>query len=219
MPTLSVGTLTADMMDQASAIQTLETSGIPLYHLDVMDGQVWPKITVGAPFLAGIKTSLLKDVHLLCDKPENHIADFASAGADLISFCVEYTQDIGNTLDLITEATNANDPERGILRGTSLNPNTPLETIQPHLDKIDFVLLLAVGPDTGKETFFDSIPEKINTLRSWKSDLLICIDGAVKKDNIGDIASMEPDFIVSGSAIFDGTDPAANIQLMQQAMA
>lgn len=218
-PRLSVGTLTADLMDLASAVRILEQAEVPLLHLDVMDGRVWPNITAGPGFLAGLRTTLLKDVHLLVEEPEKHIAAFAKAGADLISFSVEDTADLGAVLALIGEAENANDPARGILRGVSLNPATPLDTIRPHLDRIDFVLLLAVGPDTGKESFLADIPAKIRQLRAWKEDLLLFIDGSVKKDNIGEIAGMGSDFIVTGSAVFDGGDASRNLAEMKASIA
>jgi ribulose-phosphate 3-epimerase len=87
-PQLSVATLSADIGDQNSALQTLSQNGVNLLHFDVMDGNIWSNITVGSPFVAGLKTDLLKDVHLLIDQPEKHIASFAKAGADLISFSV-----------------------------------------------------------------------------------------------------------------------------------
>lgn len=214
-PCLSVGTLTADMMHQGAAVQTLEQEGIPLLHLDVMDGRIWPNITVGPSFLAGLKTSLLKDVHLLIEEPEKHITAFAKAGADLISFSVESSRDISATLELIGQSENANDPNRGILRGVSLYPHTPLETIQPYLGQIDFVLLVAIGPDTGKENFLSEIPARIQQLREWKPELLVFIDGAVKKHNIGEIAQMGSDAIVTGSAVFDGNDAAQNLTEMK----
>ncbi|MCX8237807.1 MAG: ribulose-phosphate 3-epimerase [Akkermansiaceae bacterium] len=210
-PQLSVATLSADIGDQNSALQTLSQNGVNLLHFDVMDGNIWSNITVGSPFVAGLKTDLLKDVHLLIDQPEKHIASFAKAGADLISFSVEYTADIGATLSLISK----NDE---IVRGVSLNPATSVDTIQPYLDQIDYVLVLGVGPDTGKASFLDDLPAKIEILRSWKPDLLICVDGAVKKDTIAQIARMKPNFVVSGSAIFDGNDPVENLGAFQSAL-
>lgn len=211
-PQLSVATLTADIGDQKAALQTLVENGVRLLHFDVMDGVIWPTITVGSPFVAGLKTELLKDVHLLIDKPEKHIASFAKAGADLISFSVEYTDEIGTTLGLISEHDD-------IVRGASLNPGTPVETIAPHLDQLDYVLVLGVGPDTGKQSFLDDLPAKIAELRSLKPDILVCVDGAVKKETIDQIAAMKPDFVVSGSAIFDGNDPVANLTIFNNALA
>jgi ribulose-phosphate 3-epimerase len=217
-PQLSVGILTADMMDLSAGIQLLEDAGVELLHIDVMDGQIWPQITVGAPVLGGLKTTMLKDVHLLIDKPERQVVHFAKAGADIIVFSVEYCEDIGQTLDLIGQQENVNDPQRGILRGVSLNPDTPVDTIKPFIEKIDVVVLLAVGPDTGKASFFPEVAEKITALKTLKEDVVIFVDGAVKKDNVAQVAAMGADVIVTGSAVFDGKDPAGNVKYMMEAI-
>lgn len=208
---LSIGTLTTE--DQPAAIQTLLAGNIPLLHVDIMDGKIWPKATVGPDFVASLETDLLKDVHLLIDRPEDQIAAFAAAGAGIISFSIEYTSDLGATLALI-EASGEH-----ILRGVSLNPATDLELIRPHLDHIDLVILLAIGPDTGGETFFEGLPAKVAQLRAWKPELLITVDGAVKKNNVAEVAKIGSDFIATGSAVFDGVDPAANITEMKTSIA
>ena len=208
---LSVGTLTGDMMHQASDIQILEDAGIHLLHLDVMDGTVWPKISVGSGFLAGLKTDLIKDVHLLTSHPEKHVADFAAAGADIITVQIEQCDDVAATITSIREA--------GCLASVGIYPTTSLEELLPHLERCDVVFLLSIGPETGKQTYFDVVAKRITQLREAKPDLLLAIDGAVKKDNVGELATMQPDLIVTGSAIFDGNDPAANIHFMQQEIA
>lgn len=202
-------------MDQRSAVQTLEQQGIELLHIDVMDGRIWPKITVGHFFVAGLETSLLKDVHLLIEEPEKQIPAFANAGADMISFTVESCQDVGAALDLMIELERQGEGNRRIQRGLSLYPSTSLETIRPHLDKTDFVLLVSIGPDTGKESFLSEIPDRIKQLREWKPDLLISVDGGIKKNNIGEVAKMGADIIVTGSAVFDGNDAAQNLVEMK----
>jgi len=211
-PKLSVGILAGDVMDFGASIKLLEQFGV-LVHLDVMDGRVWPKITAGAPILAGLRTRLLKDVHLLIEEPEKHIADFAKAGADIISFSVEHCSNVAATLDLIRRMENANNPARGILRGVSLDPSTPVEVLEPVAGKIDVVVLLAVGPDTGKQDFIAGLPEKMAAVRSLNDDIVVFVDGAVTKDNIGPITAMGPDGIVTGSAAFAG-NPADNIRFM-----
>ncbi len=205
-PQLSIGTLTGSMMNQGQEISILEKAGVNLLHLDVMDGHAWPKITVGAPFLAGLKTDLIKDVHLLISQPENHIADFVNAGANIITVHSEHTEKFEETLDLI----NTSDA----LCSVGIYPSTPLEAITKHLDKIDVVFVISIGPDTGKETFFELVAERVTKLRELKPELVIAIDGAVKKNNIGDIAAIKPDLIVTGSAVFDGNDAASNISEM-----
>lgn len=211
-PKLSVGILAGDVMDFAASIELLERFGV-LLHLDVMDGRVWPKITAGAPILAGMRTRLLKDVHLLIEQPEKHVEDFAKAGADIITFSVEHCGNVAATLDLIGQMKNANDPARGILRGVSLDPATPVDVFAPVADKLDVVVLLAVGPDTGKQDFIAGLPEKIAAVRALNGDTVIFVDGAVAKGNIGQLAAMGPNGIVTGSAAFAG-DPADNIQFM-----
>ncbi len=209
-PQLSIGTLTGNMMHHADEIKTLEENGIHLLHLDVMDGTIWPKISVGSGFLAGLQTDLLKDVHLLTSHPEKHVADFAAAGADIITVQIEDCADLPATLNNIREA--------GCLSSVGIYPTTAIEELLPHLELCDVVFLLSIGPDTGKQTFFDVVSTRITQLRELKPDLIIAIDGAVKKDNVGELATFKSDLIVTGSAIFDGHDAAANIHHMQAAI-
>ena len=210
-PQLSVATLSADMGNQNAALQTLKENDVNLLHFDVMDGNIWPNITVGSPFVAGLKTDLLKDVHLLINKPKQHIDAFAKGGADLISFSVEYTAHINDTLARIST-------HEDIVRGVSLNPGTSPSFIKDYLDQIDYVLLLGVGPYSGKELFLDDIPPKIKTLLEWKPELLICIDGGVNKNTIAQISAMNPHFVVSGSAIFNNEDPVENLAFFNNAI-
>ena len=217
-PTVSVGVLTADMMNLASELELIESAGIKLLHYDVMDGKFWPKITIGPSLVQGLKTSMLKDVHLLIDKPENHIEDFAKAGADIIIFAIESCGDIARTLRRIGQMKNANDPDRGILKGISLNPATPIDVITPVIDDVDIVLLLAVGPDTGSQNFISELPGRIAEVKKIKKDVLIFIDGAVKKNNIAEVAAMGPDVVITGSAVFDGNAPKENAKFMLEAM-
>lgn len=210
VPQLSIGTLTGDMMHQAHDIKILEDSGIHLLHLDVMDGTIWPKISVGSGFLAGLQTDLIKDVHLLTSHPAKHVADFAAAGADIITVQIEQCDDIPATLTNIRET--------GCLSSAGIYPTTPIENLLPHIELCDVVFVLSIGPDTGSQTYFDVVAERITQLREIKPDLIIAVDGAVKKDTISNIASMSPDLIVSGSAIFNNEDATKNIHDMQHAI-
>ena len=215
-PTLSIGTLTADVMNQAAAVRTLQDHDIKLLHIDVMDGLVWPKITVGHFFVAGLKTDLLRDVHLLVERPEQQIPHFVKAGADMISFSVESCNDIGSVIGVFRNAADEAGRTGDVHCGLSVYPQTPLEVLEPYLDDIDYVTLLAVSPDSGKDNFLDEMAVRVAHLRSRREDLLICIDGAVKKTNIGDIAAMGADVVVTGSAVFDGNDAAENIVEMKR---
>jgi len=217
-PSLSVGVLTGDWMDFRSEVTILQNGGVGLLHIDVMDGHIWPKITVGTSFVQGIKTSLLKDVHLLIDKPECHVESFVKAGADIITFSAEYCNDVAKTLSKIGQMQNANDPLRGIIKGLSLNPSTPIERIAPFIDAIDVVVLLAIGPDTGSDNFISALPDRIKQLKALKQDILIFVDGAINKKNVAEVAAMGPDAIVTGSAVFDGKDAVGNLKLMLDAI-
>jgi ribulose-phosphate 3-epimerase len=217
-PTLSVGLLTADLMDLTGQIRLLQTVGVTLLHLDVMDGCIWPNITVGASFVQGLKTSLFKDVHLLIDKPERQIENFIRAGADVLTFSVESCGSVAQTLHRIGQMQNANDPARGIVKGLSLNPSTPVETLTPFLDELDVAVLLAVGPDSGGRHALSALPEKVSQVRKMKPELLIFVDGAIKKETIAQVAAMGADVAVTGSAVFDGKDPAGNATVMLDAI-
>ena len=217
-PALSVGVLTADWMNLRSELAILENAGVGLLHIDVMDGRIWPKITVGPSFVRGVKTSLLKDVHLLIDKPECHIESFVKAGADIITFSAEYCKDIAKTLGKIGQMQNSNDPNRGILKGLSLNPSTPIDKIAPFIEDIDVVVLLAIGPDTGSDNFISVLPDRIKQIKTLRKDILVFVDGAINKKNIADVAAMCPDVIVTGSAVFDGKDAAGNVKFMLDAI-
>ena len=217
-PALSVGILTGNWMDFRSEITILENAGVGLLHIDVMDGHIWSKITVGTSFVQGIKTTLLKDVHLLIDKPQAHVESFVKAGADILTFSAEYCTDIAAALAKIAAMQNANDPARGIVKGLSLNPSTPIEKIAPFIQDIDAVVLLAVGPDTGSDNYISALPDRIKQVRTLKQDILIFVDGAINKKNIADVAKMCPDVIVTGSAVFDGKDAAGNLKCMLDAI-
>ena len=216
-PYLSIGTLTADIMDHQSAVNTLEEQGIELLHIDVMDGRAWPKITVGHFFVAGLKTDLLKDVHLLVEEPEKQIPSFVDAGADMISFSVETCRDIAATIEVLKNA--AAKAGRNVRCGLSVYPGTSLELVQPNLDDVDYVTLVSIGPDTGKANFLHEIEARISQLRTWNQDLFVCIDGAVKKSNIAEVSAMGGNVVVTGSAVFDGNNASQNIIEMKQQIA
>lgn len=213
-PTISVGLLTADMMNLSAELELIESAGVQLLHFDVMDGRFWPQITMGPAFVHSIKTPMLKDVHLLIERPENHIAAFAQAGADIITFAAESCGDLRQTLETLQGMPNFNDPEKRILGGLSLKPETELSIIHPVIDMLDIILLLAVSPDAPGQNFLDDIPGKIRQLRAIKEDLMIFVDGGIKKNNIGKVAAMGPDVIITGSAVFDGKTPKENAEFM-----
>ncbi len=221
-PLLTVGVLTADLMCLADQLKLIEDAGVKMLHFDVMDGCFCPLTTFGPPFIKAVKTSLIKDVHLMIDDPLPKLDGYIAAGADILTVNVESCVHLHRALQIIGQAQNANNPDQGILRGVSLNPATPIEIIEPVLDEIEMVLLLAVNPGWGGQKFIENIRQKFTALKEMArqagKDLLVCIDGGVNKSNIADIAAIGADMIVSGSAVFDGKAPSQNAKFMLEAM-
>jgi ribulose-phosphate 3-epimerase len=202
-------------MSLGSQLKLLEETGVGLLHFDVMDGCFCPLLTMGAPVVASVKTPLLKDVHLMIDEPLTKIESFVAAGADIITVHAESTRHVHRVLQALGQMTNANDPSRGIVRGLALNPGTPIESIDPLLDEIEMVLLLAVNPGWGGQKFISSTGERLKQLKQRVGDkVLITVDGGITRDNIGEVARMGADIIVTGSAVFDGRSPLDNARYM-----
>lgn len=219
-PRLSVGILTADLGHLDDELRRLEHTEMTMVHTDVMDGVFCPMLTVGAPFVAAQRTSLLKDVHLMVDEPLDKIGPFIKAGADLITFQVESASNPHRVLQELGDAANANDPARGILRGIAVSPGTPLEVLPPLLDELEYVMLVAINPGWGGQRFVPSTAARLARVRELIAasgrPILLGIDGGVTKANIAQVAALGADVIVTGSAIFDGTaDVEANALFMR----
>ena len=219
-PQLSVGILTADLGRLADELAHLEQAGMPLVHTDVMDGVFCPMLTVGAPFVAAQRTTLLKDVHLMIDEPLDKVAMFAKAGADLITFQVESARNPHRVLQVIGGLANANDASRGILRGLAISPGTPLEVLPPLIDELDYVMLLAINPGWGGQAFLPSTAARLARVRELVTasgrPILVGVDGGVTKANIAAVGALGADIVVTGSAVFDGTpEVEANAAFMR----
>jgi ribulose-phosphate 3-epimerase len=221
-PLISVGILTADLMSLGPELKLMEKAGVKLLHVDVMDGCFCPMMTVGPGFIKALKTPLLKDIHLMIEEPLDKLESYVAAGADMITVHVESCRHIHRVLQKLGQMTNANDPNRGILRGIALNPGTPLETITPLIDELEMVFLLAVNPGWSGQRFIPSTEERLSRLRQMlsevKKDILVGVDGGITRDNIADVARMDVDIIVTGSAVFDGKTPLENAKFMISAV-
>jgi len=222
-PLLSVGVLTADLMSLGSELKLIENTGVKLLHVDVMDGCFCPMMTVGPAFIKAIKTPLFKDIHLMIDEPLNKLESYVAAGADMLTVHVESSRHIHRVLQALGKMTNANEPARGILRGIALNPGTPLEVITPLMDELEMVSLLAVNPGWSGQKFIPSTRSRLGQLkqmvRDAKKNILVGVDGGITRNNIVDVAQMEADIIVAGSAVFDGKAPAENAKFMLENIA
>jgi ribulose-phosphate 3-epimerase len=221
-PTLSVGIITADLLSLGSELSLLERTGVKLVHIDVMDGCFCPMMTVGPPFIKALKTPLLKDVHLMIADPLEKIADYVAAGADIITFHPEGCTHPHRVLQQMRNMTNANDPARGLLRGVALNPGTPLAVLEPLLDEVEVILLLAVNPGWGGQKFipstFDRIARAKQLIAASGREILLTVDGGITRANIAEVARTGVDIIVTGSAVFDGKAAEENARSMLEAV-
>jgi ribulose-phosphate 3-epimerase len=208
-PNLTVGMLTADLLHLGDQLGELETAGVRLVHIDVMDGVFCPMLTVGPPVIKALDGSLIRDAHLMIDDPLAKIDQFVAAGADMITFHLEGAGQPHRVLQALGRATNANDPDRGIVRGIGVNPSTSLVAVEPLLDELDYLLILAINPGWGGQAFLPSTERRLAEARRMIEasgrPILLGVDGGVTRDNIAQVAAMGADVIVSGSAIFDGT--------------
>jgi ribulose-phosphate 3-epimerase len=218
-PTVSVGVLTADLMNLAAECRMIEQEGVQLLHIDVMDGCFCPMMTVGPPFVKAVKTEMLKDVHLMIDEPLTKVADYAAAGADVITVHVESTVHTHRLLQQMSALKNTNDPERGIVRGLALNPGTPLSALTPLIGEVDMVMLLAVNPGWSGQKLCAGTDRRVAELRRMlgeegRAEILVAVDGGVTRDNVQAVRDMGADIVVTGSAVFDGKAAAENARFM-----
>ncbi|KPJ61554.1 MAG: hypothetical protein AMJ46_00055 [Latescibacteria bacterium DG_63] len=221
-PTISVGILTADLMNLGSELSMLEELGIRVIHFDVMDGRFAPFMTVGPRFIEGVRSNLLKDVHLLIENPSTKVEEYVRAGADMITVHIDAGDGVLSILRELGRMKNLNHPRRGLVRGVAVNPDTAIEALRPLLDDIEMISVLAVNPRVKGFPFFDSIGQRFAKIKEMASaagkDILLCIDGGIKRNNITEIAKLGADIIVSGSAVFDGKAPAENARFMLNAV-
>lgn len=196
--------LSADFANLQSDVQRVEALGADLIHIDAMDGQFVPNLTLGANVVAALNkvTNLPLDCHLMIDKPERFIEDFAKAGADMISVHVESTPHLHRVIQQIKEY--------GIQAGVVINPSTPVEAIKPVLEDVHFVLVMTVNPGFGGQKFITSTLNKIRQLdairKSENLSFLIEVDGGINQDTIKLCQQAGVDIAVAGSYIYDAPD-------------
>jgi ribulose-phosphate 3-epimerase len=221
-PNVSIGIVTADLLSLGAELQLLERVGCKLVHIDVMDGVFCPMMTVGPPFIKALKTPLLKDAHLMIDEPLDKVAEYATVGCDIITIHPEACSQPHRVLQHLKTLTNANDPARGIVRGVALNPSSPLEMLEPLIEEVEMISILAVNPGWGGQNFFPSALKRIERTKKLIAtsgrDILLCLDGGITKANIEEMSRIGVDMIVTGSAVFDGKAAEANARFMLDAV-
>ena len=221
-PTISVGILTADLMALGADLARLDGTDVALLHFDVMDGCFTPMMTFGPPLVKAVRTPLLKDVHLMIDEPLEKLGDYVAGGADVVTVHAESCTHIHRVLQRLGTMENANDPARGIVRGVALNPGTPLAVLEPLLDELDLVHLLAINPGWGGQKFLPATMGRIADVRRLLvragRRILLGVDGGITRENVGTLAGSGVDLVVTGSAVFDGKAPAENARTMLAAL-
>jgi ribulose-phosphate 3-epimerase len=209
--------LTADFARLGEEVRAVAQAGADLIHFDVMDNHYVPNLTVGPLVCRAIRphVRLPLDVHLMVKPVDALAAEFAKAGADLISFHPEASEHVDRTIGLIKE--------HGCKAGLVLNPATPLAHLDHTLEKLDMVLLMSVNPGFGGQQFIASVLPKVAEVRrridALGKPVWLEVDGGVKIDNIADIARAGADTFVAGSAIFGAGDYAAVIREMRARLA
>ncbi len=215
-PTISVGVLTADLMNLERELSLLDGTGVSLLHFDVMDGCFCPMMTVGPPLIRAVRTPLLKDVHLMVEEPLAKLEAFVAAGADIVTLHVESCRYPHRALQELTRL--GRERPQGLVRGIALNPGTALSAVEPLLELVDLVVVLAINPGWGGQQISESTPLRLAGLRRILeregSRALIALDGGVTRNNIDQIAAWGADIVVTGSAVFDGKAPAENARYM-----
>jgi ribulose-phosphate 3-epimerase len=205
--------LSADFAALGDAIARVEAAGADQLHVDVMDGHFVPNLTVGPPVIESIRkrTRLPLDVHLMIEEPDRWVETYVRAGADYLTVHVEACPHLQRALTAIREA--------GAKSGVALNPSTPPDVLQYVLDDLDLVLVMAVNPGFGGQSFIPSTYEKVRRLRARLADrpVLVSVDGGVKIDNAGPLAQAGASVLVAGSAIFGAPDPGAAVALLRSA--
>jgi ribulose-phosphate 3-epimerase len=211
-PTISVGMLTADLLRLGDELAVLEQAGANVVHVDVMDGVFCPQFTVGPPIVKAIPDGFIKDCHLMIDDPLDKLPSFVDAGASIITCHVESTRHPHRVLQSLAGS--------GVIRGIALNPGTPLAVIEPLLDDLELVFLLAVNPGWGGQKFLPSTEARLARAREiiGGREILLEVDGGITKANIEHVATLGADLIVSGSAIYDGVAPGDNARYMLEAV-
>jgi ribulose-phosphate 3-epimerase len=213
---LAPSILSADFSRLGEQIAEVTKAGADYIHVDVMDGHFVPNITIGAPVVASIRscTNLPLDVHLMIERPEDYVVQFAEAGANIITVHIEIDRHIHRLIKAIKDT--------GAKAGIALNPATPLSSLDEILTFLDLVLVMTVNPGFGGQTFIEDSIDKIARMRSIlenkgvKAELEV--DGGITADIAPRVVKAGADVLVAGAAIFSQNNPTEAMKQIRSAI-
>jgi ribulose-phosphate 3-epimerase len=204
--------LSADFARLADEIAVVASAGVRMIHLDVMDGHFVPNITIGPPVVAKLRkhSDLVFDTHLMISEPARYVEAFAQAGADNITFHIEAAGEPDQIIDRIHDL--------GCTAGITLNPETPVESIENVAPRCEMVLVMTVHPGFGGQSFIDEAARKVIAVRKIVGpDIRVEVDGGIDPETTRTVVSYGADTLVAGNAIFGRSDRLAAMAAIRKA--
>ena len=201
VPVIAPSMLKCDFGNLKDEVSRIDQAGLPLYHLDVMDGHFVPNLSYGALVIEKLRplTSTPFDVHLMISDPAKYLGDYIKAGCEAITFHLEAVPD---PTELLNEIRN-----HDVVSGLAINPDTPVEAAEPFLEYCDMLLVMSVNPGFGGQSFMPEVLPKIRRAKEVGGDsLIISVDGGVATGTIGQCAEAGAEIFVAGSSILDQDD-------------